>query len=62
MGPLPHDHHRTALGNSYSLQAEAAPRHACPQASGAPAGATTAGGATRAAATAVTATVSSHGQ
>lgn len=54
MGPLPHDHHRIAVGDSYRLQAEAAPGHACPQASRATASTTTAGGATRAAATTVT--------
>lgn len=62
MGPLPHDHHRVALGNSYSIQAEAAPRHASAQAPGAPAGASTAGGAARAAAASVTAAMSSHEQ
>ena len=54
MGPLPHDHHRVAVGNSDRLQAAAAPGHACPQAPGATAGPTAAGGAPRAAAAAVT--------
>lgn len=62
MGPLPHDHHRIAVGNSYSLPAEAAPGHASTQAPRATASATAAGGATRAAATTVTATVSSLDQ
>lgn len=54
MGPLPHDHHRVALGNRNRLQAAAAPGHACPQASGATAGPATAGEAPRATAAAVT--------
>lgn len=54
MGPLPHDHHRVAVGNSNRLQAAAAPGHACPQAPGATAGPAAAGGAPRAAAAAVT--------
>lgn len=60
MGPLPHDHHRVAAGNSHSLQAEAAPRHARPQAPRATAGTTPAGGSTGAAATAVTAWISDN--
>lgn len=54
MGPLPHDHHRVAVGNSNRLQAAAAPGYACPQAPGATAGPAAAGGAPRAAAAAVT--------
>lgn len=62
MGPLPHDDHRVTAGNGYSLPAEAAPRHACPQASRATASASTAGGPTRAATATVTATVGSLDQ
>lgn len=32
MGPLPHDHHRTAVGYSHSLQAETAPGYTSTQA------------------------------
>lgn len=53
MGPLPHDDHRVAVGNSYSLQAEAAPGHACAQAARATASPAAAGGARGATATTV---------
>ena len=54
MGPLPHDPHRVAVGNSDRLQAAAAPGRGCAQAPGATARPTAAGGAPRAAAAAVT--------
>lgn len=55
MGPLPHDYHCIAVGNSDSLQAEAAPGHACTQAAGATASTATTGRAPRAATATVTA-------
>lgn len=56
MGPLPHDHHRAAVGYSHSLQAETAPGYTSTQAPRATTSSSPAGRTARAAAATVAAT------
>lgn len=56
MGPLPHDHHRAAVGYSHSLQAETAPGYTSTQAPRSATSSSPAGRTTRAAAATVAAT------